>query len=106
VISLKISDNDNRSLQLSISTPAFYVEIIFGVLFAILVLVVACFYIYKKCFKPNLATPRPIRAVRKRLTERLGLSDLFTPERSQDHEPILTDANADEIVQMNDVSPA
>ena len=102
-----LMDKDNKSVQINISTSGTYIEIALGVLFAFLLLIVAVFYLYKMCFKPDLTTPRPIRVVRRNLAQRLGLSDIFTPKESRpDQEPILDDANADEIVQMNDVSPA
>ena len=111
MINLKFSDTDNdKTLQISLSTPGQYVEIILGVLFGISLLIVAGFYAFKTLVKPNITTPRPIRLVRRNLTNRFGLAALFTPER-QDQEPILDNlinldaiANDDDVVWSNDTS--
>ena len=98
---------DQKSVQISIATSSQYVEIIVGVVLTVLALLVIGFYSYKKCFRPDLATPRPIRIIRQNLTERFGLRSLFTPNR-QDHANNLNDAILlnESYTGSNDVSPA
>ena len=106
-INILLSDKD-KNVQISILTSGSYVEIAVGTVFGLLGFIVISFYVYKKCFRPDLTTPRPIKLLRRNFTQRLGLGSLFTPQSQEDQHSILDVSLdcVDNAVGSNDGSPA
>jgi len=104
-INVLLSDKD-KNVQISISTSGSYVEIAVGTVFGLLGFLVISFYVYKKCFRPDLTTPRPIKLLRRNFTERLGLGSLFTPDRPANADNLNDAVLLNESYTGSDISPA